>query len=211
MTFGATGIIELKFDPRSRRYYQNNANWRCDWESGPAGAPADLQRAIRQRRRKSILLNRCYNNGGIKMATIKIDVKKMAAYLERAGMDHVQLSRKIGRCDQYIQKCMKNGKMAGPAYEFMIRTLNLPTDAFAETEASAPPSCRSRSVFRHLRRPSRKSANGPVFYGRRNLSCICEGQGDERTGLDPEHQLCRAYDLQDGGAVCHARQMRDCA
>ena len=36
-TFGATGIIDLKFDPRSRRYYQNNANWRCGWESGPAG------------------------------------------------------------------------------------------------------------------------------------------------------------------------------
>lgn len=73
------------------------------------------------------------------MATIKIDAKKMAAYLERAGMDHVLLSRKIGRCDQYIQKCMKNEKMAGPAYEFMIRTLNLPADAFTQTEVSAPP------------------------------------------------------------------------
>lgn len=31
--FGETGIIRLKFDPRSRRYYQGNVNWLCGWES----------------------------------------------------------------------------------------------------------------------------------------------------------------------------------
>ena len=31
-TFGATGIIHLKFDPRSRRYYQGNVNWKSGWE-----------------------------------------------------------------------------------------------------------------------------------------------------------------------------------
>lgn len=31
--FGATGIINLKFDPRSRRYYTGNVNWRCGWET----------------------------------------------------------------------------------------------------------------------------------------------------------------------------------
>lgn len=34
--FGATGIINLKFDPRSRRYYTGNVNWKCGWET-PAG------------------------------------------------------------------------------------------------------------------------------------------------------------------------------
>lgn len=31
--FGATGIINLNFDIRSRRYYASNVNWRCGWES----------------------------------------------------------------------------------------------------------------------------------------------------------------------------------
>ncbi len=35
-TFGATGIINLKFDPRSRRYYQGNVNWKCGWEDTAA-------------------------------------------------------------------------------------------------------------------------------------------------------------------------------
>lgn len=30
--FGETGSIGLKFDPRSRRYYQNNLYWKCGWE-----------------------------------------------------------------------------------------------------------------------------------------------------------------------------------
>ena len=30
--FGETGTIGLKFDPRSRRYYQNNLHWKCGWE-----------------------------------------------------------------------------------------------------------------------------------------------------------------------------------
>jgi len=31
--FGATGVINLNFDVRSRRYYASNVNWRCGWES----------------------------------------------------------------------------------------------------------------------------------------------------------------------------------
>lgn len=34
--FGVTGIINLKFDVRSRRYYQSNLNWKCGWEESPA-------------------------------------------------------------------------------------------------------------------------------------------------------------------------------
>ena len=34
--FGETGIIHLKFDPRSRRYYQGNVNWLCGWEKESA-------------------------------------------------------------------------------------------------------------------------------------------------------------------------------
>ena len=34
--FGETGIIHLKFDPRSRRYYQGNVNWMCGWEKESA-------------------------------------------------------------------------------------------------------------------------------------------------------------------------------
>lgn len=34
-TFGATGIINLNFDVRSRRYYQSNVNWKCGWEEMP--------------------------------------------------------------------------------------------------------------------------------------------------------------------------------
>ena len=30
--FGETGVIPLKFDTRSRRYYQGNVNWICGWE-----------------------------------------------------------------------------------------------------------------------------------------------------------------------------------
>ena len=30
--FGETGVIGLKFDPRSRRFYQGNVNWKCGWE-----------------------------------------------------------------------------------------------------------------------------------------------------------------------------------
>jgi twinkle protein len=30
--FGETGYVNLKFDVRSRRYYQHNANWPCGWE-----------------------------------------------------------------------------------------------------------------------------------------------------------------------------------
>lgn len=37
--FGETGIINLKFDVRSRRYYQGNVNWRCGWE--PESQPDD--------------------------------------------------------------------------------------------------------------------------------------------------------------------------
>ena len=33
--FGCTGAINLKFDPRSRRYYSTNANWHCGWEDAP--------------------------------------------------------------------------------------------------------------------------------------------------------------------------------
>lgn len=32
-SYGVTGIIHLKFDVRSRRYYQGNVNWKCGWES----------------------------------------------------------------------------------------------------------------------------------------------------------------------------------
>ena len=32
-SYGVTGIINLKFDIRSRRYYQANLNWRCGWET----------------------------------------------------------------------------------------------------------------------------------------------------------------------------------
>ena len=31
-TFGETGVINLNFDVRSRRYYQSNVNWKCGWE-----------------------------------------------------------------------------------------------------------------------------------------------------------------------------------
>lgn len=40
--FGETGIINLKFDKRSRRYYQGNVNWICGWESS-AKADAQMQ------------------------------------------------------------------------------------------------------------------------------------------------------------------------
>lgn len=33
--YGETGFINLKFDPRSRRYYSQNPNWPCGWESVP--------------------------------------------------------------------------------------------------------------------------------------------------------------------------------
>lgn len=39
--FGSTGIINLKFDPRSRRYYQCNVNWLCGWETGEAPPGAE--------------------------------------------------------------------------------------------------------------------------------------------------------------------------
>ena len=32
-SYGVTGIINLKFDIRSRRYYQGNLNWKCGWET----------------------------------------------------------------------------------------------------------------------------------------------------------------------------------
>lgn len=35
-SYGVTGIINLKFDIRSRRYYQENLRWKCGWESGAA-------------------------------------------------------------------------------------------------------------------------------------------------------------------------------
>ena len=31
--FGETGVINLNFDVRSRRYYQSNVNWKCGWEN----------------------------------------------------------------------------------------------------------------------------------------------------------------------------------
>lgn len=34
--FGATGVINLNFDVRSRRYYANNVNWKCGWEVAAA-------------------------------------------------------------------------------------------------------------------------------------------------------------------------------
>lgn len=37
-TFGVTGIINLKFDIRSRRYYQTNPNWTCGWEAAAKAA-----------------------------------------------------------------------------------------------------------------------------------------------------------------------------
>ena len=30
--FGETGAVRLKFDTRSRRFYQENPNWKCGWE-----------------------------------------------------------------------------------------------------------------------------------------------------------------------------------
>lgn len=33
--FGETGILHLKFDARSRRYYSHNPNWLCGWETPP--------------------------------------------------------------------------------------------------------------------------------------------------------------------------------
>ena len=35
-SYGVTGIINLKFDIRSRRYYQGNLNWKCGWEKESA-------------------------------------------------------------------------------------------------------------------------------------------------------------------------------
>lgn len=32
-TFGETGVINLNFDVRSRRYYSTHANWTCGWEN----------------------------------------------------------------------------------------------------------------------------------------------------------------------------------
>lgn len=32
-SFGETGSVGLKFDIRSRRYYQGNVNWKCGWEA----------------------------------------------------------------------------------------------------------------------------------------------------------------------------------
>lgn len=40
--YGVTGIINLKFDIRSRRYYQGNVNWLCGWES-EANADSQVQ------------------------------------------------------------------------------------------------------------------------------------------------------------------------
>lgn len=34
--FGASGIINLNFDVRSRRYYMNDVNWSCGWETAAA-------------------------------------------------------------------------------------------------------------------------------------------------------------------------------
>lgn len=36
--FGETGSIGMKFDPRSRRYYTGNLNWKCGWEQSAAQA-----------------------------------------------------------------------------------------------------------------------------------------------------------------------------
>lgn len=38
--FGATGVINLNFDVRSRRYYAGNVNWKCGWENCEAGVQA---------------------------------------------------------------------------------------------------------------------------------------------------------------------------
>lgn len=37
-SYGVTGIINLKFDIRSRRYYQGNLNWKCGWETDAEAA-----------------------------------------------------------------------------------------------------------------------------------------------------------------------------
>lgn len=41
--FGETGVIGLKFDVRSRRFYQSNVNWKCGWESSAEDAQTMLQ------------------------------------------------------------------------------------------------------------------------------------------------------------------------
>lgn len=37
--FGATGVIGMKFDTRSRRYYSQNVNWTCGWEKACTELP----------------------------------------------------------------------------------------------------------------------------------------------------------------------------
>lgn len=41
--FGATGIIDLNFDIRSRRYYQANVSWKCGWEDAAVYTQTTLQ------------------------------------------------------------------------------------------------------------------------------------------------------------------------
>lgn len=41
--FGETGVINLNFDIRSRRFYQANVAWKCGWESSAADAQTMLQ------------------------------------------------------------------------------------------------------------------------------------------------------------------------
>lgn len=41
--FGETGAIDLHFDPRSRRFYAQNVNWPCGWETTAEGSQLTLR------------------------------------------------------------------------------------------------------------------------------------------------------------------------
>lgn len=64
--------------------------------------------------------------------TVKIDVDALVAWVEFSGYSQHAICNAIGRSRSFLTQVRKNGLMSNCAYEMLIRTFNLPDDAFVQ-------------------------------------------------------------------------------
>lgn len=132
----------------------------------------------------------------------KFNAEKATAALEKSGLSAIEVSRRMGRCNNYVTSTLKKGAMPTAALSVFCDMLGISTDDLTKApplSVCEPP--RLPDLRHHPGRAEGKAAHGFDVWGPGDLRRMVPHQGRHGAGSAAGRQLRCAPDVQAGGAA----------